>query len=434
MSVPMSDAERLFAASRANVAQNSASAPTLQYQTPGASSGPKAPDQSGFFSADSPYANEKQLAANWVPTNQFKQYEQEIQNQLAAGNLTIDDYKRNTELLKKSRDQQAEVGIDPNLSTKGFGTQKAAFAREGSKLAMDAQNDPNMQAYLAFIQGQAAKTQAALPGIQDFFNQQLGSAQGQLNASNARINQQNAGADQSLQALRALQSGQQVGNVNQLLGQTGLSLTPEVAAIIEQQRVLDMQRAESDITRNSGNLDSQLQARLAARGLSGSSVASRGSADLQGEVLRNLEQARNSAQSNALQRELQMRGLASQERSTDISANLGLLQQLSSNNLGAAGAYNQGSQLASSQSQLLNQLVQQYSPAASLNNQLQLGQAAFNPLNQYATSDYERQLNALRMASGVANNPSIGQTLAGVAGAASGSILGAATGALLGGK
>lgn len=184
---------------------------------------------------------------------------------------------------------------------------------------------------LSDIDAMRGRAAGAQQGIADYFDERRGTFGAQEQAAQTGLTgARGTQADMlaQLQGLRdapgVAQSGRAGDIVEQQLGRTGLNLSPEIQADIDRMAAIEKQRAEGDVMRGFGTQESKMQALLAARGLGGSSVGTRGTADLMGEKLRQMQQANLAAESQGLQREMQMRGLGLQERGQTIQGGLGL--------------------------------------------------------------------------------------------------------------
>lgn len=328
---------------------------------------------------------------------------------------------------------------------KALGTGLPSEAEAGFILSQQlmAQQRPAEEEMLARLQEISGLARAGIPGVQEF---QRGQADimGQLQGSQLGALGAGQGAAQNaisqlaaLQGAPGVQQAQQGANIaQQALGSTTMGqLSPEVQAVVDRQRQLAIQRAELAARQGQEAQLSQLQSLMEGRGLGGSSIASRGAADVLGNIQNQIEQGRLAAEQQSLERELGLRGLGLQERGQTIQGALGLtgaaLQpaqfqaslagqqgglglQLGQQGLGGIGQATEG--------------LQQFGTPAQLQSALGLLSAPLASEQEFRQNQLQNQLQALATALGAQQTQNRGLGAAGTAAAIVGGLGGLAKG------
>ncbi len=330
-----------------------------------------------------------------------------------------------TRLRTESEASQLRAAEDPlgTIDISQFSSGQEPFVQAGRQAVATQQESPEFTAFRQFVNQQAGTTQEALPGVQAFIQQEEAAAQARRDAELAQRTGNLQGMQDALARLQQLSSGQQTQNLSNIFGTSGTALSPELQGLVDRERDLSIQRANLGVGESTAERASQLTSQLASRGLSGSSVASRGIAQFQQDALRQQENARLAAEQQALQREGQLRQLGLQSRGQDISGNLGLLQQLAGQEQGIAGLNLQAAGQSGQQLSALDQLVSQFGAPSELATLQQLAAQGAQPQGQFAQQQFQNELDALRLASGQ-QAPSGGSGLAGALGGLASSAIG----------
>lgn len=287
------------------------------------------------------------------------------------------------------------------------------------------------------IRGIDATAQGARQGVQDFFDERTGTFMSREKAAALGLAGARDTQGEALSFLESLRGGEGIDQsrrgsdiAEQALGQSGLGLSPELQGIVDQERALGLERARGDVMRGFGDEESRMQGLLAARGLGGSSAATRGTANLQGEKLRQLDQARLAGEQQSLQREAQLRGMGLQERGQTIQGGFGLAQsalqpgqfQAGLGQAALSGGLQQQGLEQGALSDLANR-IQGVSPLAAAQADIGLQGIPLALKQRFQQGQSDDALKALQIAMGTPSQPS---------GPGFGEILGGTLGSLVG--
>jgi len=288
----------------------------------------------------------------------------------------------------------------------------------------------------------AATTRGAIPGIQQWMQQQAGMFGPLQQQQLGQVAAGQSAVQQALSQLAGLQGGAGAQAAEQALLRSGLQITPEMEEEINRRRELATNRAllaagftpEGAIAEQGGlsRQLSQLQALAAGRGLGGTTIAGRQQAERIMGAQQQAEQARIAAEEQALQERTAARALGLQERGQTVEGALGLMT-------GRGGLAGQAGQLGLGLGQqglagteLATGLLGQVSPMAQTQAQLGLLGQALGLERGLRQEQITPELQALQIALGAPIQPSgpgLGEVLGGLAGTALG-----ATGTALSGS
>lgn len=302
------------------------------------------------------------------------------------------------------------------------------FFREGLR-SIKRSRESDFFKQLEGLIGQGTQSfQQNLPQIQKFIGQQADLGQRLQNQGAAGLQASNQSFIDALSQLGGFENGIEVNRLRQLTdpNSTSLGLSDELKSLISKERDLSIERSKIGIEDAFKELDSVRQARAAARGLADSSVSERGTADVQNQLMQQLEGARLAAEQQGLEREAQLRGLSLQERGQQQSGLLNTLQSLIQASSTQAGASAQAGQNFLSQLGQGSELAGQFGGPGGQAILQQLFAGATSPLQAFIQQNLTNELDALRIASG-----SGGQQSGGGGGIAS--TIGKGLGGLLGG-
>ena len=352
-------------------------------------------------------------------------------------------------LTEKNRALYEQVGQIP-------GVPGLAEAAGGAKVIKSALPSEVQEAYL-LGQGAVERTQplssamlqggqnivsqlgAAMPGIAEFYRQRGGMLSAQEQAALQQLVGGRTQEQQLLAQLQALQgapgvaqAGRAAGMAEQLLGQgfTG-QLSPEMQALVAQERQLGIQRAAQAAQTGEEQRLAQLQALMAGRGLGSSTIAGRGATNVMQQTAQMAEQGRLAAEEQALQREMALRQMGEQARQASIQGALGLTSsalQPVQFQAGLTQAGLGGVQAGMGREQellgLLGSQISQYNPQQLAAAQLGLGTAGLDIMNQLRQQEIANQLRGLEIAMGAPVTPS-GGGFGQILGSTLGSVIGA---------
>jgi len=308
---------------------------------------------------------------------------------------------------------------------------------------------PSLDQLGTHIQDIRNVTEAGIPGMLDFMRQQAGIGQNLQQSQLGALSAGQAGTQQALQILAALQGAPGIGlsqeaaqRLSGALGQSGLNLTPEQQALIARERQLGIDRSRQAAEVGKEQRLSELQALMAGRGLGATSIAGRGAGEILTGIEQQAEAGRLAAEQQALQRELGLRELGLTERGQTLSGLQGLITgalqpvQLQAGMAGQAGQLGLGlGQQGLSGMELALQQLGQYGAPQQLQQEIAMMGIPLSLEQAFRQEQISGGLRGLEAALGAPVQPSgpgLGEILGGLAGAVLGG--GAQVGAAYAGK